>query len=76
MSTLSLEEATEAIYISVNNDNDNIEEHVENLKAALSAEGTKEIEIDPERLNYNNRAGRKMMQSFFKKRGIIVKFKG
>lgn len=76
MNTLPLNDAIEAIYTSVNNDNEDIDIHVTNLKAALSAEGKKDIEIDPARLTYNNRAGRKMMQSFFKKRGIIVKFKG
>lgn len=75
MTDLSLKDATEAIYTSVNNDNEDIDLHIANLKAALQGEGKKEIEIDPGRLNYNNRAGRKMMQSYFKKRGIIVKFK-
>lgn len=75
MSILSIEDATEAIYTSVNNDNEDIILHVGNLKSALNAAGTKEVEIDPTRLTHNNRAGRKMMQSFFKKNGIIVKFK-
>ena len=76
MSELSIDDAREAIYTSVNNDNEDIDIHIDNLKAALTTAGTKEIDIDPERLNYNNRTGRKMMQSYFKKRGIIVKFKG
>jgi hypothetical protein len=75
MSILSLEDATEAIYTSVNNDNEDIDIHVKNLKAALQSAATNQIEIDPTRLTYNNRSGRKMMQSYFKKRGIKVTFK-
>ncbi len=75
MNILSVEQATEAVYTSVNNDNDDIELHAANLKAALSAEGKNDIEIDTARLTHSNRSGRKMMQSYFKKRGIQVTFK-
>lgn len=74
MSALSLNDAIEAIYTSLANDNEDIDLHIANLKAALAAEGLKEAVFKPERLEQNNRAGRKMMQSYFKKRGVKVVF--
>ena len=74
MSALSLNDAKEAIYTSLQNDNDDIDLHIANLKAAMQAEGVKEAAFKPERLSQNNRAGRKMMQSYFKKRGVKVVF--
>lgn len=74
MAALSLEDATEAIYTSLDNDNEDIDLHIANLKEALSASGQKEAVFKPERLVQNNRAGRKMMQSYFKKRGVKVSF--
>jgi hypothetical protein len=74
MTALTLEQALENIYASVNNDNKDLDTHITALKAALGAK--KSVEIDPARLTYNNRAGRKMMQSYFRKRGIEVSFGG
>jgi len=75
MSELSVQQAMEAIYSSLANDNEDIELHIGKLKAAMSKAGEKQIQVDPERLAHNNRAGRKMMQSYFKKRGVKVVFK-
>lgn len=71
---LSLEDAKEAIYASLEADNEDIDLHIANLKEAMVAENAKEAEFVPERLSQNNRAGRKMMQSYFKKRGVKVIF--
>lgn len=75
MSDLNLEQAVEAIYQSLAADNEDIDLHIANLKAALAAAGQKEAVFDPSRLAQNNRSGRKMMQSYFKKRGVKVVFK-
>lgn len=75
MSAPTIEEATEAVYQSLAADNDNIDVHVANLKAALQEAGKKEAVFEPARLTQNNRQGRKMMQSYFKKRGVRVVFK-
>lgn len=75
MSALTVEQATEEIYTSLVNDNEDINTHIANLKEALAAEGKKEAELDPARLAYNNREGRKRLQSYFKKRGVKVSFK-
>jgi hypothetical protein len=40
----------------------------------MAAEGAKEAVFDPAKLAQNNRQGRKMMQSYFKKRGVTVTF--
>ena len=70
----SVEETKEAVYTSLNNDNEDIDFAIADLKEAMSAAGEKEASFVPERLNQNNRAGRKMMQSYFKKRGVKVVF--
>ncbi len=74
MNSETLNTAIENIYTSIGNDNEDIDFHIANLKAALQAAGQKEVEIQSERLVQNNRAGRKMMQSYFKKRGVKVVF--
>lgn len=76
MSILTLEQASAAIYQSLEADNLDIDLHITNLKAAMATEGAAEFTADPAKLSQNNRAGRKMMQSYFKKRGIKVVFGG
>ena len=68
-----LNQAIENIYVSLQRDNEDIDLHIGNLKTALA--GKRTVEIDPARIPQNNRAGRKMMQSYFKRRGIVVTFK-
>ena len=74
MTTRTLDQATTAIYASLAADNEDIDLHIANLKAAMQVEGVKEFTAAPEKLVQNNRAGRKMMQSYFKKRGVKVVF--
>lgn len=74
MTDYTIEQALENIYTSLQNDNEDIDAHIGHLKTAMAPSGKKEIEVDPARLVQNNRQGRKMMQSYFKKRGIIVTF--
>jgi hypothetical protein len=70
----AVEAAIEAVYTSIHNDNEDIDGCIKSLKAALLAEGKKEAVFEQGRLAMNNRQGRKMMQTYFKKRGVIVKF--
>ena len=72
--TISLDDAKAAIYTSLEQDNLDIDLHIANLKAAMAADGAKEAVFEAEKLSQNNRAGRKMMQSYFKKRGVKVSF--
>jgi hypothetical protein len=72
---LTSAQALENIYASILNDNEDIDTHIAAMKDALKAEGkTAEITVDPTRLAQNNRQGRKMMESYFKKRGLAVAF--
>ena len=71
---MTVSEALEQIYASLANDNAEIDTCIRDLKAALAAEGLKEAVVEPTRLAQNNRQGRKMMQSYFKKRGVTVAF--
>ena len=41
---------------------------------ALTQAGLKEAVFDPAKLVQNNRSGRKLMQAYFRQRGVIVKF--
>lgn len=72
--TTSLETAMEAVYQSLDNDNEDIDLHIAALKSALHTAGQKQAVFAPERLAQNNRQGRKMMQSYFAKRGVKVVF--
>lgn len=75
MTTLTVAEALENVYTSLIDDNVQLDRHIAALKIALAAEGQKEAVVEPWRLAQNNRAGRKLMQSYFKKRGVTVTFK-
>lgn len=74
MTTLSKEQALENIYTAMHNGNQDIDVHIAALKATLAANGEKDIVVNPTRLPQNNRQGRKMMESYFKKRGVNVSF--
>ena len=71
---MNVQQSIEKIYESINNDNEDIDLHIANLKDALTVEGKKEAVFEPTRLAQNNREGRKMMQAYFRKRGVTVKF--
>ena len=74
MSDPTVAEATDSIYASLQEDNADIDTHIATLKAALTREGMKEAVFDPARLAQNNRSGRKLMQAYFRQRGVSVKF--
>lgn len=74
MSDLTLQQAIDNIYVSINNDNEDLDRHVTALKAAMAKEGVKEAVFEPAKLAQSNRQGRKIMQSFFRKKGITIGF--
>ena len=74
MSELTVAEATDRIYRSLAADNADLDTHIASLKAALAREGQKEAVFDPARLAQNNRSGRKLMQAYFRQRGVTVTF--
>lgn len=74
LSDLTLTQAIENIYTSIKNDNEELDIHIAALKAAMVREGVKEAVFEPGRLAQSNRQGRKIMQSYFRKKGVAVSF--
>ncbi|HHY49391.1 MAG TPA: hypothetical protein GYA10_06550 [Alphaproteobacteria bacterium] len=74
MAECTTAEAIEAIYASLKADNADLDQHIATLKAAMAREGLKEAAFDPARLAQNNRQGRKLMQAYFRQRGVTVTF--
>lgn len=74
MTEPTVAEATENIYASLRADNADIDAHIATLKAALAREGIKQAVFDPTKLAQNNRSGRKLMQAYFRQRGVSVRF--
>ena len=74
MSDLTYEAAVDAVYASIKADNADLDQHIAALKAAMARDGRREAVFDPTRLAQNNRSGRKLMQAYFRQRGVTVKF--
>ncbi len=74
MSELTVSQAMESIYASLRADNEELDARIAVLRAAMARAGLTEASFDPARLAQNNRQGRKLMQSYFRKRGVIVGF--
>ncbi|RYE78134.1 MAG: hypothetical protein EOP19_21920 [Hyphomicrobiales bacterium] len=75
MSDITLSEAIDAIYASIKADNLDLPVHIAALKAAMAREGAKEAIFDPTKLAQNNRQGRKLMQAYFRQKGVKIDFK-
>lgn len=74
MTNAALEKALDDIYASLKNDNEGLDERILALKIVLHSQQAKSVEVDPAKLAQPNRQGRKLMQSYFKKRGVVVTF--
>lgn len=74
MSDLTLSQAIDNIYASIKNNNEDLDVHIAALRAAMAKEGAKEAVFEPAKLAQSNRQGRKIMQSYFKKKGVSVSF--
>lgn len=74
MSQPTVEDAMEQVYASLQADNSDLDLHIAALKAALAEAGVKEAVFDPTRLPQGNRSGRKLMQAYFRQRGVTVTF--
>ncbi len=71
---ITVAEAKEAIYASIRNDNEELDAHIAALKNAMAREGLKEATFEAGKLVQPNRQGRKLMQSYFRKKGVSVTF--
>jgi hypothetical protein len=69
-------EAVDAIYASMKENNKELDIHIAALKAAMAREGVQEAMFEPAKLAQNNRQGRKLMQSYFRKKCVAVSFSG
>lgn len=74
MSDLTLAEATANIYTSIRNDNEDLDLHIVALKAAMASEGAAEAVFETAKLVQPNRQGRKLLQAYFRKKGVGVAF--
>ena len=74
MTEPTVADAISRIYDSLQADNADIDLHIASLKTAMTREGLKEAVFDPARIAHNNRSGRKLMQAYFRQRGVSVKF--
>lgn len=74
MSELTLAQAIDNIYASIKADNEDLDNHIVALKAAMAREGVKEAVFEPSKLAQSNRQGRKLMQAYFRKKGVAVGF--
>jgi hypothetical protein len=74
MSEITVSEAIDAIYASLSNDNEELDGRIAALKSAMAREGVKEATFETARLAQPNRQGRKLMQSYFRKKGVAVGF--
>ncbi|PZP55655.1 MAG: hypothetical protein DI586_06215 [Micavibrio aeruginosavorus] len=72
MSVLTVEQALENIYASLHNNNEGLDQHIDQLKSSLAP--AKEVTIDASKIPVPNREGRKTMQAYFKKRGLVIDF--
>jgi hypothetical protein len=72
--SVSVAEAIDAIYASLKDDNRDLDLKIADLKAAMAREGVKEAVFEAKKLAQNNRQGRKLMQSYFRKKGVTVTF--
>lgn len=74
MSDITVSDAIEAIYASLQNDNDELDARIVALKDAMARESVTEATFETARLAQPNRQGRKFMQSYFRKKGIATGF--
>jgi hypothetical protein len=65
-------QALENVHASLDANNAGLDAAIAALKTALTEKGEKKVRMDKERLPQNNRQGRKMLQTYFKKRGVEV----
>lgn len=70
----TVEQAIEAIYPLLDARSDELDPQIAVLKAAMKEAGTKEAVFETAKLAQPNRQGRKLMQSYFKKKGVVVSF--
>jgi hypothetical protein len=74
VTVITVAQAIEAIYASIRNDNEELDTHIAALKSAMAKEGLEKATFETGKLVQPNRQGRKLMQSYFRKKGVAVDF--
>ena len=74
MTDITVSQAIDAIYASIRNDNEELDAHIAALKGAMAREGVRQATFEAGKLVQPNRQGRKLMQSYFRKKGVTVAF--
>ena len=74
MAASKLDQIKDDIYAAIAAENEGLDDAIKALKEEMKAQGEKTAMFEPARLVQNNRQGRQMMKSYFKKRGVVVKF--
>ena len=74
MTNPALQNVLEDIYTALRNDNEDLDKHIVTLKSVMQAQALTSVEVNPSQLIQPNRQGRKLMQSYFKQRGVIINF--
>ena len=70
----TVNQALENVHSALNDNNVGLDGCIGALKTALAEAGAATVTMDKTRLPNNSRPGRKMLQSYFKKRGVVVAF--
>lgn len=71
---MALKAIIDSIYQALENDNQDLDIKISELKSAMKENNVKEAEFEAAKLAQNNRQGRKLMQAYFRQRGVSVKF--
>ena len=71
---MALKAIIDSIYQALENDNQDLDIKISELKSAMKDNGIKEAEFETAKLAQNNRQGRKLMQAYFRQRGVAIKF--
>ncbi len=71
---MALKAIIDSIYHALENDNQDLDIKISELKSAMKENGVKEAEFEAAKLAQNNRQGRKLMQAYFRQRGVAIKF--
>jgi len=74
VSDITVPQAIDAIYTAIQNDNEDLDLRIAELKTAMAGEGVSEAVFETAKLAQPNRQGRKLMQSYFRKKGVAVSF--
>ena len=69
-----MKQALDAVHAALDDNNVGLDGTIAALKTALESVGEKTVTMDKTRLPNNSRPGRKMLQTYFKKRGVVVEF--